>query len=284
MLQRRTLSLADGPVNLLDWGGSGPALHFTHANGFNAETYAPILGALSDQIHILASDLRGHGATGLPADPDTHDTWLVYRDDLIRVLEAIGEGPYVLSGHSMGATTSFLVAALRPDLVRALVLFEPVAFEPPPGYDRDASPYVMGARKRRAAFDSASDVRRAYIGRGAFRTWPEETLDAYLRGGLKPDPERPDSDAVRLACDPRWEAANFMLGPPPLGQFLGRIVCPLTILHGTEQSTTGQPFLDSVRAALPDAHITQVQGATHFLPMEQPELVRQSILAAFNPR
>jgi pimeloyl-ACP methyl ester carboxylesterase len=282
MLQRRTISLADGPVNLLDWGGSGPALHFTHANGFNAETYVPIIGALSDTLHVLASDLRGHGQTGLPADPAAHDTWLVYRDDLIRVLEAIGAGPYVLSGHSMGGTTSLLVAAARPDLVRALVLFEPVAFDPPPGYDRETSPYILGARKRRAAFDSAADARRAYTGRGAFRTWPEETLDAYLRGGLKPDGE--GGEGVRLSCDPRWEAANFMLGSPPLGEAIGRIVCPLTILHGTEQSTTGQPFLDRVRAALPQARIELVQGASHFLPMEQPVLVRRTILSAFNPR
>lgn len=273
--RQRTLDFPDGTVHLLDWGGEGQKILFTHANGFNAATYVPILAPLTDQAHLYASDLRGHGLTTLAADPESHKSWLTYRDDLIRVLETIGGGPFVLGGHSMGATSSLLVTAARPDLVKALVLFEPVAFDPPPNFNRDETPFVIGARKRRAVFDSVASAKQAYTGRGAFKTWPEETLDAYLSDAFKPDPE-----GVRLTCDPAWEAANFRLGPPPLNDAISAIRCPLTIFQGTEASTTGEPFLERVRAARPDAKITRIEGATHFLPMEQPDLVRASLLEA----
>lgn len=275
--QRRALDLGDGSVNLLDWGGSGPSVHFTHANGFNAETYVPILSPLAGEAHLLASDLRGHGFTTLPADPAEHRTWLTYPADLIRVLEAIGAGPYVLAGHSMGGTTSLLVASMRPDLVRALVLFEPVTREFPPDIDIENSPYVQSAVKRRAVFADAATAKRAYTGRGAFRTWPDETLEAYLRGGLKDDP-----DGVRLACDPRWEAQNFRLGPHGVADAIAAIRCPITVLAATEASTTGDETLARIRQLHPSARIETVEGATHFLPMERPDLVREAIRAAIS--
>jgi pimeloyl-ACP methyl ester carboxylesterase len=274
---RRALGLGDGSVNLLDWGGSGPSVHFTHANGFNAETYVPILSPLAGEARLFASDLRGHGFTTLPADPAQHTTWLTYPADLIRVLEAIGAGPYVLAGHSMGGTTSLLVAAMRPDLVRALVLFEPVARSFPDTIDRETVPLVVMTVKRRKVFPDAAMARRAYHRRGAFETWPDETLDAYLRGGLKPDP-----DGVRLACDPAWEAQNYRLGPSGVEDAIARVKCPIAVFTGTVASTTGDEVLALVRAHHPDAHIQIVDGATHFLPMEHPDLVRGAIRAAIS--
>lgn len=274
---RRDVHLADGDVRLLDWGGDKPAVHFTHANGFNAETYVPILGPLAGEARVLASDLRGHGFTTLPADPAAHTTWLTYPADLIRVLEAIGAGPYVLAGHSMGGTTSLIAAAMRPDLVRGLVLFEPVARSFPDFIDRETIPLVVNTMKRRAVFPDLAAAKAAYTGRGAFKTWPEETLDAYLKGGFKPDPE-----GVRLTSDPKWEAQNFRLGPSGITDAIGKIKCPIAVFTGTVESTTGDEVLALIRTHHPAAHIEVVEGATHFLPMEHPDLVRRAIRAALS--
>ncbi len=271
----RMIALPDGAVHLLDWGGAGTPILFTHANGFNAFTYTPILGPLAGAAHVMAGDLRGHGKTTLPADPAAHTDWTVYPRDLVRMLDALGQGPYVLAGHSMGGTSSLLAAAARPDLVRALVLFDPVAVDFPEGLDRDQIPLVVNTRKRRAVFPDIESARRAYTGRGAFKTWPAETLDAYLKGGLKPDPE-----GWRLACAPDWEAQNFRLGPPDLRSAIDALACPITLLHAEEGSTTGAPLLAYIRARHPSAQIEHIAGTTHFLPMERPELVRAVLLDA----
>ena len=80
--QHRMIALTGGEVHVLDWGGGGPAVHFAHANGFNGATYAPILAPLAGEARLLASDLRGHGFTTLPADPQAHPGWPVFAADL----------------------------------------------------------------------------------------------------------------------------------------------------------------------------------------------------------
>ncbi len=284
--ERRTLPLAEGAINALVWPGEGPSLHFAHANGFNAETYRTLLSPLAGAARLFATDLRGHGATTLPADPGRMNSWTRYRDDLIGVLEALGAGPYVLAGHSMGATTSLLAAAKRPDLVRALVLFEPVMV--PAGVFWGAKFWKaaglwdkrMGkqfdTRKRRAVFPSREAAVEAYRGRGAFRTWPDWAIADYVRGGLKAQAD----GTFRLACDPEWETANFRTLPPPLNGPVKRLKAPLTILHGTIASTARPSVLAMIRARKPEARIESVEGATHFLPMERPELAREALTRA----
>ncbi len=269
------IALEDGAVHMIEWSGASAPILFTHANGFNAFTYAPVLGPLAGRAHVMAADLRGHGRTTLPADPSAHVSWTIYRDDLIRLLDAMGQGPYILAGHSMGGASSLLVAAARPDLARAVVLFDPVLVDFPPGLDRDQLPLVVGARKRRAAFPDIESARRAYAGRGAFKTWPPESLDAYLRGGLVRD-----GSEWRLACAPEWEARNFSLGPPELRPAIDALSCPLTIFHADEGSTTSAPLRAYIRARHPAARVERVPGTTHFLPMERPDLVRAALLAS----
>src|ERR1700710_1513951 len=81
---------------------------FSHANGFNGRTYRTILRPLGATLRILALDLRGHGASTLPAVIEGRQGWLDFREDLLALLAAACEAPAVLAGHSMGGTSSLL--------------------------------------------------------------------------------------------------------------------------------------------------------------------------------
>lgn len=288
MIERSFIELPAGRVYVLRFAAppGAPALHFAHANGFNAETYKTILSALAGRAAIFASDLRGHGRTTLPAEPGRMNSWTLYRDDLIAVLERLGAAPYVLAGHSMGATASLLAAARRPDLVRALVLFEPV-FVPSRLYylARLMKPLGLWERRlgrqfdtrgRRQVFPSPEAAAQAYKGRGAFRTWPDWAIADFVAGGLLPQ----EDGSWKLACDPHWETANFRTLPPPLGGAFRRLACPVTIVHGTIASTARVQVLDQARRLIRNVTITKVEGATHFLPKEHPGLVRAALLGA----
>ena len=162
---RRALPQPQGAISYLEWGSEGPhkiPLHFAHANGFNGQTYSRILSGLSDRFHIRAWDARGHGATTLPADPAQHRNWYVYRDDLIAMIEPFVKATgrkVILAGHSMGGTASVMAAAARPDLVRGLVLADPVMFPSRARYIRLLSqwlglgdnPLALGAERLRIA-------------------------------------------------------------------------------------------------------------------------------------
>lgn len=276
---RRPISFPDGDVSQLAWDGAAdlPLLHFAHANGFNAQTYRGLLTPLADRFRIAASDARGHGFTTLPATPGLARGWTVFRDDLRRVIERIAPQGAILAGHSMGATASLMVAAQRPDLVHALILAEPVFM--PKHVGPGDNELARRAQKRRDVFPSLDAAWAAYRGRGAFKTWPDETVRDYLQGGLELF-----EDGMRLTCRPAWEAEDFRSTPAGVSELAGRLRCPVTLIHGETGSTAGDNEIAIFRRLYPATRVIAQAGASHFLPMEFPDLVREEILKTRNAR
>lgn len=252
---------------------------FLHANGFNAGTYLQVLQPLADRLRIVALDQRGHGASRLPAEPDGRTHWLEFGHDLIGALRALKlTAPVVLSGHSMGGTACLLTAAEAPDMVRALVLFDPVFPRPrgvKPPHSPQTSRLIEGALRRRRAFESAEAAIEAYVGRGAFKSWPRQTVVDYVNYGV-----RPTADGVELACTPEWEASNFNAQGTDLWAPLDRLSRPLTIFKAEHGSTCLLSADTPEIADHADRSVTQVEGASHFLPMERPDIVQAALLKA----
>jgi pimeloyl-ACP methyl ester carboxylesterase len=282
---RKNMTLADGEVSYLDWAADAPLLHFAHATGFNAEVYQSLLTPLQGRFHVAAADLRGHGFSTLPAVPGDQADWRTFGADLARILTQLDRGPAVLAGHSMGAITSMMVAAAHPDRVRGLVLVEPVLV---PRYSRQimrvmrwlgrtperGSDLVTMASKRRAIFPSFEAALAAYKGRGAFKTWPDDTVADYLRGGLLPTG---NGTEMRLACDPLWESSIFQHAPPGGARLASKVRCPLTVIYSPVSNTTRDREVAIIARRHGNARLVKVPETTHFLPMERPDIVQDEI-------
>jgi pimeloyl-ACP methyl ester carboxylesterase len=256
---------------------------FLHANGFNAMTYRSILAPLASTLRILAIDQQGHGLSPQRAVAADRRDWLDMRDDLLAALEVIGDGPVVLAGHSMGGAVSILAAAHRPERVRGLALFDPVVVTAEArarlaagGVD---NPLAAGADRRRAIFPDRETVFKSYRGRGAFRTWPDEALADYIADGFR---DRPDG-AVELNCAPQWEASGFRSHGHDMGAAMARLGGPVRIFRAETGSTCGAETPEAVNPANPDIQVSTVQGASHFLPIERPDLVRETLLNLAGP-
>ena len=264
-----------GVMAALELGPSNRPLDvvFSHANGFNARTYRSILQPLGDSLRILAIDLRGHGATTIPAVIEGRQGWLEFRDDLLALLAAVVEAPVVLAGHSMGATASLMAAAADPQRVKALALFEPVvvplAMQADPAMQK--SPLRQGALRRRAVFPSKAAALQAYLGRGAFKSWSEEQVADYVAGGFR----ETASGQVTLTCAPAWEASNFGTHNADAWAAFAQCRCPIRVLRAGNASTFRLKGHEAELAANPRIRVDTVPGTTHFLPMERPELIRQ---------
>jgi pimeloyl-ACP methyl ester carboxylesterase len=267
---RKGIEFSDGAVSQLVWEADAPLLHFAHANGFNAETYRGLLDPLAGVFRIAASDARGHGFTTLPAMPGLAKGWTIFRDDLLAVLDRIAPGGAILAGHSMGATASLMAAVLRPEKVRALVLVEPVFV--PKGVTPGDNELARRAEKRRDVFTSLEEAFQFYRGRGAFKTWPDETLRDYLSGGLEPV-----DGGMRLSCRPAWEAEDFRSTPPGVSDLAAQLRCPVTIVHAAD-GTASPNEVEIFKHLYAATRVVAKEGATHFLPMEFPELVRGEIV------
>ncbi|MBL8774152.1 MAG: alpha/beta hydrolase [Phenylobacterium sp.] len=263
-----------GEMAVLDFGPRGRPVDvvFSHANGFNGRTYRTILAPLAGDVRMLALDLRGHGASTLPAVTEGRQGWHEFRDDLLALLAAEADGPVVLAGHSMGGTTSLLAAAAEPERVRALALFDPVIFDQARAAQDMVgdNPLASGADRRRAVFPDKAAAIAAYTNKGGFRTWRPEQLADYVEAGFAPTAD----GQVTLTCAPAWEASNFRIHNYDAWAAFRAVRCPVRILRA-EHGSTARINDNLADLAAIGAKVEVVPGTTHFLPMERPDLVRQ---------
>lgn len=263
----------------LDWGDPARPvdLVFLHANGFNAHTYRTLLEPLGERFHIVAPDLRGHGATTLPARPENRPNWDDMCSDVVDLVKAIDGPPIVLAGHSMGATLAVLAASRAPDRVRGLALLDPVilnraasALMRVPGGWRLAKrhPWAVAALKRRRRFADIDAAVAAYTGRGSFKGWPDAVLRDYVEGGFKST----DDGDVELAVTPEWESSNYTAQANDPWGALRRVGRPVRILKAQTGSTCAVDVADAAR--LDGLTVAVAEGGTHFFPMIQPERAR----------
>lgn len=286
-MRRFRVNIKDGETSGIAFGDPVRPIDvmFLHATGFNAVTYESILEPLGTQMHAAALDMRGHGRSKLPANPRRLKSWNKFRDDVIQVLERTSPDGAVLGGHSMGATVALLVAGKRPDLVRGLVLVDPVLMRkrmsrlynlPIVNMFIQKNAMAKQALKRRREFGSPGEAADALRGRGAFKTWRAPFLDDYVVDGVL----RQDSGKYELSCTPEWESAVFdahRYRPWAALRRLRRKRIPIIVLQADKESTSPPDTDQRIHAIRPDAAINKVPGTTHFVPMERPYVVRDAL-------
>ena len=286
-MRRFRVNIKDGETSGIAFGDPVRPIDvmFLHATGFNAVTYESILEPLGTQMHAAALDMRGHGRSKLPANPRRLKSWNKFRDDVIQVLERTSPDGAVLGGHSMGATVALLVAGKRPDLVRGLVLVDPVLMRkrmsrlynlPIVNMFIQKNAMAKQALKRRREFGSPAEAADALRGRGAFKTWRAPFLDDYVVDGVL----RQDSGKYELSCTPEWESAVFdahRYRPWAALRRLRRKRIPIIVLQADKESTSPPDTDQRIHAIRPDAAINKVPGTTHFVPMERPYVVRDAL-------
>ena len=102
------LTGTDGEHAVLhDVGGNGPPLLLTHGNSLNTGMCATVVPHLHDGFHCWGLDFRGRGS----ARPQ-HDDMSVERsrfvDEVMASTDALGGGPLLAAGHSLGASSLVL--------------------------------------------------------------------------------------------------------------------------------------------------------------------------------
>jgi pimeloyl-ACP methyl ester carboxylesterase len=272
----------EGALAALDFGPTERPydLIFLHANGFNALAYRRILAPLAADFRILALDQRGHGASTLANVTEGRIDWSDFSDDLVALLHAEEVNEAVLSGHSMGGATVLTAAARAPGRAGRLVLFDPVIMSrerlSPAVQAGPHSGLIEGARRRRAEFSSRDAALKAYLGRGGFRSWPDDMVADYVEGGFRDLP----GGGVRLACEPAWEASTFEAQANDPWSAFAAVACPVEILKAERDSTCRTDADEAALVASGRVRIDTIVGTSHFLPMERPELATQTLRRA----
>ncbi|MEY2983978.1 MAG: hypothetical protein RLZZ568_595 [Cyanobacteriota bacterium] len=124
--QRRYCRLNQLTCSYLEWGTPGQhpllCLHGLGDQGLVWASLADYLTEISDCVHIIAPDLRGHGES---AKPTTGYHFADYQADLDGLLTHLGWQSVDVVAHSWGAKLACRWMTVNPAKVRRLVLSDP---------------------------------------------------------------------------------------------------------------------------------------------------------------
>ena len=271
-------------LELDDWGGTGPLLHFACANGFPPETYRKLFTRLATRYHVVS--LRTRPLTP-GEDPKKLTTWQQLGDDLARELKARGRSGVLGVGHSVGGASTLMASAANPGLFRAVVALDPVLITGSRAWAvrllkllgrMDRTPIVQGALRRRDRFATREEAADAYRDRKLFRDWDADCFNDYITHGLVPTPE----GDFRLRIPREWEARIFETFPANPWKLIRANTAPTLVMRGEKSDTLLPDALARAEREMPRARVDVMPLASHLFPLEQPRETAERVLRFFD--
>ncbi len=264
-------------IQYLHYPAGKPDLVMLHATGFLPWMWHPVAARLEGKFNIIVPYYCDHRS----ASPEEGLSWRLLADDLSDMLGTLGVSSPFMLGHSMGATVATLCTAIHPVDTSAMILIEPI-YLPPPFYGRKITvsqhPLASKSIKRRNHWESSAQARDYLKSRKLFAKWDSGMMDLYILYGMIPA----QSGGLTLACSPEKEASLFMGGnaqdPWPL---LSGIKCPVLVVEGGMSENRAYIDLKKAASMFQDAKYTEVHGAGHLVPMEQPGIIADYCLEFF---
>jgi len=222
--------------------GRGPAVLLLHgfAADHRANWRAPgvIAALVAAGRRVIATDARGHGASGKPHDPAAYADGAMLRDAQV-VLDQLGVERADVVGYSMGAMVAARLACVEPR-TRALVLG---------GVGGDATPRRSGRESPLAEALLAED--------------PAAIRDPIAKG-FRVFAERMRADRAALAGIERSNALRTPVRFDAIG-------VPTLVLAGDADALIGPP--EELVARLPRARLERVPG-DHLTAVGHPGFAR----------
>jgi pimeloyl-ACP methyl ester carboxylesterase len=226
--------------------GSGPPLVLLHGGFTSSELWRldGYVEGLRDDHRCILIDLRGHGQSDKPHEPDAYRSSLM-ASDVIAVLDELGLASAALCGFSLGANTALRVAACHPERVAAIA-----AIGSGPGQVGFSDLYP----------EEADDTRALRFEREGMAF-----LVSKLEGEGRPERARLVSQADPLAMA-AWNRGWYLYEPIP--ERLIDLTMPALFAWG-ELEIEGEVLPDLP----PGARLVVVPGADHVGVLQRPDVI-----------
>jgi non-heme chloroperoxidase len=256
-------------LHVREWGrADGPPILFTHGWSHSHLCWAKQYGsALADEFRLVAYDLRGHGMSEAPPEPEHYTDGELWADDVAAIIDQLGLDRVVLVGWSYGG---FIIC----DYVRAY------------GEDRIAAiAFVGGAVKMGAR------ALVTLIGPGFIHHVPGATANDLpnniraIRDLVRTMPATPypPDEAEDMLCSnmavPARIRDNLVARVIDGDDVLGALRKPLLVAHGRADTIVLPTMAEHVLATCPVAEPSWYDDVGHTPHLERPERFNRELAA-----
>lgn len=267
----RQVRLPSTEISILEAGRGGRPMMWLHGFAGGKEDYAgQFAGFARLGHHVVAPDLRGHGASAAPADEAAYG-FATLATDVIELADELGWETFILVGHSMGGMVAQEVALSARDRVGALVLVDTSAGALPV----ERTPALAAVELVRAAGTERLAVLMLASGSSPLESEPARRLSESEPGWV----ERGVANLCN-ASDAMYAAMlTAMLDRPDRRPDLGSLGVATLVMVGDQD----EPFLrpsEELAAAIPRARFVMVADSGH-TPMQEAPRAWAEALADF---
>jgi lipase len=251
------------------WPGRGAPVVGIHGLTASYLTFVGIAERLAGRRSLFAVDLRGRGDS---EKPDGTYGMKQHARDVAAAMRAIGLGPSIVIGHSMGAFVATALAVEAPELVAGLIMIDggyvpdlPVGVDPEQVLDKLLAQRITQLHQHYPSRESYREFWRnqPHFPSKDWGPWVEEFLD-YELGGEPPRLQpKASEEAVRADLAEGVRKAEITAR-------LYAVRVPTLLVRAEGGLAPGQPQLipDSVvkqiRDCLPEIEEQTIPTTTHY--------------------
>lgn len=243
-------------IHYLEWGTRGKQpLILLHGIARVAHTFDHLAPHFSNDYHVIAVDMRGHGDSSWNAQ----EAYLVedYLTDIESLVEQLQLRNIVLWGNSTGGRVAQVFAGSHPDLVSAVIVEDVGPERPSAISDRRAKRMAQEQNGWASGDELLAQVKKDYP-----RT-AEPILASLVQYGAK---QRADGRIV-WKRDP---AISRGFVPTELWRFVERIKAPITYVLGGASTIVPAETQAQLKRTLPQVEIVTMPGLGHYPSEESP--------------
>lgn len=273
-------------LRYLEWGvpGSGPSLVLLHGGGLNVHTWDAVAMLVCADHHVVAIDLRGHGASewspqldyGLPD----------HAHDVRETLWSLGIRSYLLVGMSLGGFVSLRIATSGLGEPRGVVLVDVSTRVRLPSA-RQIRGFIAGRDEFDSVDDAVEYVRAHRGGRvpgeSSVATAPPVRRTESLRTQVALNLMRLATGRFTWRYDRRHrtmaELDAMLDDAATIEESLPRLGCPLLLVVGADSDVLdpGEPARLTGLLTVPARAVT-VEGAGHGVQRDAPVAVARLLV------
>lgn len=253
--------------------GRGAPVVALHGITANHVGFIGIAERLAGRRPLFALDLRGRGDSDKPA---TGYGMAQHARDVAAAMRAMGLGPSLIIGHSMGGFVATALAAQDAELVSGLLLIDGGLAIKPSG-DAPANEHVRAALAERI-----NQLVRTYESREAYRafwkaqpTFPAADWSPWIEAFLDYEVGRADAGRNSVVKPKALQAAVIadLKEGVNTQEILNRargLPVPVTLVRAETGFTNTQPplypdsIMEEVRSYTPNLQDRKIEGATHY--------------------
>lgn len=267
MLSEKTFDTGELTISYDESPPSGPPMVLLHGLTLRRNGFEDLIAHFTPDWHVYSCDLRGHGRSGRIAD---RYRVVDYVPDIVAFLRTHMTEPATIIGHSLGGLIALGVAAVAPELVRAVVLLDPAVYlhnsrlaDDPGGQEWFGWVYdtVKSPRSNAEMLERCLPVTSG-------RSEARQQGFADMMFGIDPD-------AVRTVLEDR------LFEMYDLKEVMRKVQAPTLLLYAglREDSSVRDEDVELAQKTLSHGVVVKVPDAGHMVHMDQADFVVEQMRA-----